>query len=469
MSTVLNNANESGEVQEAQQVSVICALGSRYGEAIPLSEAIGITRHIDSNTWYIHQCDMSDVLEFEGKYYLISDCYQINIGSLKDEIVPREYAIELYSGNWCTIYDEEEIHTTKFTNKKFHEDEMRDERIVFLDNEGEYTNCEYSNRCIVINNEHGDTFYAHDSQSFKYIYCSDNSKYYEDEAACQYDELVYCEQENDWMTQETYDARYDADGYSTHHNTRTYHFFSRRSRRDDKHCGYSIGLEVEKEDRKAKVSIDADALYEDLGWCKETDGSLDDKTGFEAVSPVYSLFGKQMMKDLQDERIRTILNASYSNSCGGHINLSSDTFKPRELFEGLSAFLPLLYCLYENRIHEHYCQAKKKSEMSAKADKYSAVYLRENRIEFRIFPAVRSVDNFLWRVELIRIMVKNINATELQVFKMMWNKKSRLHRHLAKIMDSERIQKKCVKFLEYSKAFNDKNIDREGGNLLKLN
>jgi hypothetical protein len=119
-------------------------------------------------------------------------------------------------------------------------------------------------------------------------------------------------------------------------------------------------------------------------------------------------------------------------------------------------------------MNENYCAAKKKSEMSARADKYSAVYIRDNRVEFRIFPAVRSLDNLLWRTELIKIMVKNINSTELQVFKMLMNKKSKLYRHLLRIMSAETIHKKCIKFLEYSKAFNDKNIDREGGNLLNL-
>ena len=104
--------------------------------------------------------------------------------------------------------------------------------------------------------------------------------------------------------------------------------------------------------------------------------------------------------------------------------------------------------------------------MSARSDKYSAIYIRENRVEIRIFPAVKSVENLIWRRDLVRIMIKNINATELQVFKMMMNKKSKLYRHLSKVMSEEKIHEKCVKFLEYSKAFNDKNIDGQGNNLL---
>jgi hypothetical protein len=206
-----------------------------------------------------------------------------------------------------------------------------------------------------------------------------------------------------------------------------------------------------------------------LGWCKEQDGSLDVKKGFEAVSPVYSLFGKQLELDLKDCDLQKLINADYNTeSCGGHINISSDTFTKEELYEGISAFFPLLYSIYENRINQSYCQAKKKHRMGYEKDKYSAVYIRDNRVEIRIFPAVKNIDNLIWRRDLIRIMVKNINATELQVFKMMMNKKSKLYKHLNRVMTAETIHKKCVKFLEYSKAFNDKNIDGHGKNLLNL-
>jgi hypothetical protein len=117
-------------------------------------------------------------------------------------------------------------------------------------------------------------------------------------------------------------------------------------------------------------------------------------------------------------------------------------------------------------MNETYCTAKKKNRMSAESDKYSAVYIRDNRIEIRIFAAVKSMENLKWRRDLVRIMVKNINTTELQVFKMMMNKKSKLYRHLLKVMTAEKIHEKCIKFLEYSKAFNDKNIDGHGNNLL---
>jgi hypothetical protein len=346
---------------------------------------------------------------------------------------------------------------------------MEMERIVPLceheEEEGDIE-YEYQANCTRVYREIG-FFWQYDGLMNPYVYCGETSRYYENEAAAQAHGLVYDGHEDEWVSEDTYNSRYNEDGYSDHHNTASYHYFSRRSRKDENHCGFSIGYEVEKEDRAVKVEICKDKLYEDLGWCKEQDGSLDTKSGFEAVSPVYSLFGKQLEIDLKNEDLQRIVNAEYNeDTCGGHINISSDTFTKEQLYEGISAFFPLLYCIYEKRIHETYCQAKKKNEMSARSDKYSAIYIRDNRVEIRIFPAVKNVENLLWRRDLIRIMIKNINATELQVFKMMMNKKSKLYRHLSRVMSAEKIHQKCVKFLEYSKAFNDKNIDGHGNNLL---
>jgi hypothetical protein len=353
---------------------------------------------------------------------------------------------------------------------KFVIEEIHYEDIVLLkentsDGNEEY---EYKHNCTEIWAEDC-RYWVLDEDLDEYVHCESNGRYYHDDEAAENYGIVYDNNEDQWITQADYNSRYNEDGFSDSHNTRSYHHFSRRSRKDENHCGFSIGFEVEKEDREVKVEISAENLHDRLGWCKEQDGSLDSKSGFEAVSPVYSLFGKQLELDLKDCELQKLINADYNTeSCGGHINISSDNFSKEELYEGISAFFPLLYSMYEKRINLHYCQAKKKSRMGYEKDKYSAIYIRDNRVEIRIFSAVKNIDNLIWRRDLIRIMVKNINATELQVFKMMMNKKSKLYKHLNRVMTAETIHKKCVKFLEYSKAFNDKNIDNHGNNLLGL-
>jgi hypothetical protein len=466
--TVTPNGSESGVVHESQNNQVICTFGSHNGHLINADDALTAYGE-NSESHIIHKDDTSIYTTIDEVNYLNDACVDCSFGTYSGQRIPKILSIRLHSGKYIHKCNEELVCHTAYSRKKFVMDELRHEYLVLLcEGEDEEDNVyEYTSNCTRVMTERG-SFWQHDSYLDDYVYSSENGTYYRDDEAAECRGLVYDGNEDEWIWEQTFRERYNEDGFSDHHNTDSYHSCQRRSRKDENHCGFSIGFEVEKEDREVKVQVSHVDLYDDLGWCKETDGSLDTKSGFEAVSPVYSLFGKQLEIDLKNCDLQRVINAEYnSESCGGHINISSDTFTKEELYEGISAFFPLLYCIYENRIHQTYCKAKKKNVMGSQTDKYSAVYIRDNRIEIRIFPAVKNIDNLIWRRDLIRIMIKNINATELQVFKMMMNKKSKLYRHLNRVMTAEKIHQKCVKFLEYSKAFNDKNIDGHGNNLLK--
>lgn len=460
-------ANESGEVQAAQIQQVLCDYGSHNGQLIAMEDAVQAFS-TKSDMVIVHREDTAMYQIIDDIAYAFCALVAITRGSKRGQFSAKWDAIELYNDLYIHKCDEDHVQETDFTGRKFVYEDCERENIILLceDTDEENDEWEYKSQCTKVWTSDS-FFYDHDSRLAQYVFSGETGRYYYNADAAAERGIVYDRENDEYITQSLYDARYNDDGFSDHHNTASYHYYTRRTRKDDKHCGFSIGFEVEKEDREVKVQVNHNALYDDYGWCKETDGSLDTKSGFEAVSPVYSLFGRQLEIDLKNQDLRDILNATYStDTCGGHINISSDTFTKEELYEGISAFFPLLYCIYENRIHQQYCQAKKKNEMSAKKDKYSAIYIRDNRVEIRIFPAVKSVENLIWRRDLVRIMVKNINATELQVFKMLMNKKSKLYRHLLKVMSAEKIHQKCVKFLEYSKAFNDKNIDGHGNNLL---
>lgn len=472
--TVTPIATESGEVQATQtqqENQVIATRGHYKGLVIPFEESI-IVYGEHSQQYTMHIDDIENLELIFGVYYLYEATVFCSFGDYRGERIPLINAIKLQSDRYIHNCNADDVLLTAYTRQKFVLNEINREDIVLLhrgtsEEDGEY---EYRYHCTEIIGEGQLRFYVHDSELYNYPYCTSNQTWYADEDAAEAHDCVYDDTEQEWVTQIEFDSRYNGDGFPDDHNTRSYHDLMRRSRKDENHCGFSIGFEVEKEDREVKVEINADELHDKLGWCKEQDGSLNIKSGFEVVSPVYSLFGKQLELDLKDCDLQRLINADYNDeSCGGHINISSDTFTKEELYEGISAFFPLLYCIYESRINASYCVAKKKHRMGYEKDKYSAVYIRDNRVEIRIFPAVKNIDNLLWRRDLIRIMVKNINATELQVFKMLMNKKSKLYKHLNRIMTAETIHKKCIKFLEYSKAFNDKNIDSHGKNLLNLN
>lgn len=279
-------------------------------------------------------------------------------------------------------------------------------------------------------------------------------------------DYIYSSRQDKWVHMDYYD---DWDEERLQDQNAGYHTLSRKDKRNGK--GFSIGFEVEKEDVEA-CKIHYSSLHNDTGWCKESDSSLDSYGGYELVSPIYSLIDKKqtLENDLTDSRLKDLINADFDTStCGGHINVGHDNIDNEHLFEGFSGFFPLFYAMYEYRLDKTYSQAKKKHDYYRK-DKYSSIYMKGNVVEFRIPGAYRNVGNLLWRRDLIAIMAKNFNKSELDVLKMMLTPKSELFKHLRKVYTAEQMIAKAEAFIRYAAVYNNKvlpKIDTKVKNKIK--
>jgi hypothetical protein len=213
---------------------------------------------------------------------------------------------------------------------------------------------------------------------------------------------------------------------------------------------FKIAFEVEKEDEDVLTVETADALYSRTGWCKERDGSLGDN-GFEAISPIYDLMKTDFVKEFA--KVKHILDAEYSSSCGGHINFSEVDRSGQQTFEDVYGYIPLLYAMYPNRLDKQYSEAKSKSRLIANRDKYSSVFIKDRFIEFRIFSAVRSMDNLLWRAELIKIMAENMTSDPYHMLSFLLNRKHKLHKHLLKVYSVDDLLDKTRLVIKYMKKY----------------
>jgi hypothetical protein len=310
-----------------------------------------------------------------------------------------------------------------------------------------------------INTNWNDVYYGYTSRGNEEYFMDDdytyiNGSYYVDSDVAGECGYYYDSNDDEWYHEDD-DRPVNSDPYNiTYHSNR-----GREYRAGD--AKFTIGVEVEKEDDDA-CTLHWEKVLDDTGWVKENDGSLE-RNGYELVSPVFNLFNDGMDKEIEaSSDLQTLINAEFSEKCGGHINLGSTEYTPAQLFEGLSAFMPLLYAMYPNRIGIHYCQAKLKykyrSVTSEYEAKYSSVYIKDKVVEFRIFPAVRSVSNLLWRRDLVRIMCDNINKSELDVLKMLVNQNSKLYKHLRKIYSQDVLLERTKQFITYTERFNDKKL-----------
>ena len=290
--------------------------------------------------------------------------------------------------------------------------------------------------------------------------------YYRDAQSLRNQGYLFSDRQDEWVHEDNWDC--DIHEYQDEEedasNNAEYHSLERRNRFDSS-AKFTIGFEIEKEDSDM-VDLDYGSLYNKTGWIKERDGSLDDNTGYELVTPAFNLFDDQLEIEIgKSQELRDLINAEHSSDCGGHINLGSTIYTTEQLFEGISGFFPLFYSMYENRIDKNYSKAKKKHEYYNR-DKYSSIYIKPNVVEIRIPSAVRSVRNLLWRRDLMRIIVDNFNKSEMQVLRMLANTKSKLHIHLRQVYSLDQIIDKIEKFIKYSDQFNNKKLPNVNTNKL---
>jgi hypothetical protein len=273
---------------------------------------------------------------------------------------------------------------------------------------------------------------------------------------CWQDDTLYCEEDggtyhiDDCGTNIFWSERNGEYGLQEE-NDRQLHEYHSGFRRDftSRDTVYTIGFEVEKEDDDPLDMWDLDAVDE-TGWCRESDSSLCDVTGFELVSPIYDLNDPLLDSALEGRILRDHINADYGGNCGGHINVGKRGISGEEFFDSIQAFVPLFLTIWRHRITNHYSQIQRKPDNYKRAGKYSAVNIQSRYIEFRLPPAFKNVTNLLWRRDLMRIMCDNENIKPLQLITMMLNPKSALGIHLRKVYSNDQVLKVVSLYAQFA-------------------
>lgn len=202
---------------------------------------------------------------------------------------------------------------------------------------------------------------------------------------------------------------------------------------------WKVGCEVEKEDSRYQNNTSVWKLFAETGWAKERDGSLG-QGGFELVSPILPLFDRKRLK-AHLSTVKQYLNAQHSQACGGHINLSCKGKRSKEVLASLKAGAALLYAIYEPRMTNRYCPARQWNRYESMPDKYSAFYLKNDQVcEIRLFPAVKSLKNLMWRLDLVRWLVSINEKDFVKKILSLQNRNSYLSCHLRQVYTEDKIR-----------------------------
>lgn len=241
-----------------------------------------------------------------------------------------------------------------------------------------------------------------------------------------------------------------------------YDYHSQKPKRVYSNALFKIGVEIEKESYEG-ATHKAPSIYSRFGWVKERDGSLDGRIGYELVSPCYPLFSSKLYSEAVkiEETFPQLINGDISEQCGGHIHFSRRDMNGSATLETYCGYLPLLYAIYKSRTKKSYSHAKEKDEMKNSSEKYQAVRVLSDRIEFRIFPAVKNLKSLKWRIDLLRYMAKNPTASPLKVVNDLCDKRTSLHKLFKQIFAEQTIYKRALDTLVMAKQYdrNYYNID----------
>jgi hypothetical protein len=282
-----------------------------------------------------------------------------------------------------------------------------------------------------------------------------NGDYY-DSDALEYNDLVYVEDTEEIDRRDNVYHHDGDDGYYSYPDAsfvRGYHDGSYRTYTFSSRPKYQIGYEIEKEDEDVRNSIDIDDFEDatDNVWRKEKDGSLDDDSGYELISPTFEFNIKKIFDHIEgnDELVKHI-NANHSKSCGGHIHLSERGLSGEQLFDKIKGYTPLFYALYYGRVDKNYCKGKKNDDLKYENEKYQAIKIHHDRVEFRIISAVPSVSTLKWRSKLLMMAIQN--PTD-DVIKAYYNVDTKFTKLLQQVYSTDKLQDLKHRFINYTQQF----------------
>jgi hypothetical protein len=123
----------------------------------------------------------------------------------------------------------------------------------------------------------------------------------------------------------------------------------------------------------------------------------------------------------------------------------------QDLMKKLKASVGLIYAMYENRMTNRYCVVEQFEAYIRNPYKYKAFNLSKGNgiVEIRIFPAVKSYENLMWRVQFLRFALAWHSDSFGKKMASLKNKNSLLYVHMLRVFTPERIETLIQKAIKY--------------------
>ena len=289
---------------------------------------------------------------------------------------------------------------------------------------------------------------------------------YYDSDALEHHELVYVQDKGEiWREDDAY--YHDGDGYYSYppdekeEYVRGYHNGSYQSINFDGKSKYRIGYEIEKEDEDVLESINIEDFENETNgyWRKEKDGSLNDGSGYELISPTFEFDIKKIFEHIEgNEILVNHINAAISPRCGGHIHLSQKGLNGNQLFDKIKGYTPLFYALYYGRVDKTYSKGKSNRDLENENEKYQAIKIHSDRIEFRIISAVPNITTLKWRTKLLMMILQHPTDDIIRAY---YNVDTKFTKLLKQTYSDEKLLVLKNRFVDFTIKFEGLDINKD--------
>lgn len=309
--------------------------------------------------------------------------------------------------------------------------------------------------CVVVNTRHGSEWYSESYVRGSYDFIRFDGEWYDQDQADRMD-IVFVEDLNEYVYRDdVYWHEDDGNYYSYPEESyvRGYHNGDYQELDFDGKSKYKIGFEIEKEDKNVRNGIDIDDFESatDELWRKEKDGSLDDESGYELISPTFEFNIDKIFEHIEsNDTLVEHINAKYTTSCGGHIHLSEDGLTGEQLFDKVKGYTPLFYALYYGRVDRNYAKGKSNEDLKNDNEKYQAIKIHHNRIEFRIISAVPNVKTLKWRSKLLMMILQNPTDDVIRAY---YNVDTKFTKLLKQTYSDDKLVELKERFIRFTNKF----------------
>lgn len=348
----------------------------------------------------------------------------------KDEVIETETGYFALKSDCIDIagdyYHEEQ------DNDEYCFDEIDEEYILRSDSV-----CAYGKRGHEVFTKEDNTVYYRGSYYIK-EYLEDNDLCeLEDGNICRRDDAVYIDGCGYYLTDDCYywesDGEYHLEEEEIEEDNTLWSYgdgpseknFVQTDAKEGEEISFGFGIEIEKSEMP-NFDFNKQDIYEETGAVLEKDSSVDN--GFELKTPVYNLLSSKTEERLK--ALKKFADIPGVDGAGGHIGFSMTGKNDEQLLDLCAGWLPLIYSMYKKRLSNTYCTGKKIDELKGSGDKFQAIRMRGNYIEFRIFASVKTYDTLIFRLRLFRIIARNLGKSFSSIIGMAINKNSELYKLL---------------------------------------